>query len=70
MKTQGLWQDITAYRKFLKIDSPQDQIAKIEKVRLDDVLSAAKKYFVNSSINLAVIGNFPDRQRFEKLLKL
>ncbi|OGH23325.1 MAG: hypothetical protein A2958_00150 [Candidatus Levybacteria bacterium RIFCSPLOWO2_01_FULL_38_13] len=53
-----------------KIDSPQEQIAKIEKVRLDDVLSAAKKYFVNSSINLAVIGNFPDRQRFEKLLKL
>ena len=37
--------------------------------RLRDVEAAAQKYFKENQLNLAIIGNFDDRQRFEKLLK-
>ena len=61
-----------------KIDSPDEVIAKINRVTIDQVEAVAKKYFVEKGLNLAVIGNFPSTgsgqvpsgQRFEKLLKL
>ncbi|MBI2032824.1 MAG: hypothetical protein HYT09_04245, partial [Candidatus Levybacteria bacterium] len=43
---------------------------KIDRVKVEDVLEVAKKYLIESTLNLAVIGNFPNRQKFEKLLKL
>ncbi|HUD04396.1 MAG TPA: pitrilysin family protein [Patescibacteria group bacterium] len=52
-----------------KIETPEQLIAKIDKVTMDQVEAAAKKYFKEAQLNLAIIGNFPDRQRFEKLLK-
>ena len=61
-----------------KIDSPDEVIAKINKVTMDQIEHVAKKYFVENGLNLAVIGNFPSTgsgqvasgQRFEKLLHL
>jgi predicted Zn-dependent peptidase len=52
-----------------KIETPEELIAKIDRVTMDQVEAAAKKYFKQNQLNLAIIGNFPDRQRFEKLLK-
>ncbi|OGH37836.1 MAG: hypothetical protein A3B44_01185 [Candidatus Levybacteria bacterium RIFCSPLOWO2_01_FULL_38_21] len=52
------------------IDTPSQLIEKIDKVSLSEVAEVAKKYFLNKGLNLAVIGNFTDGQRFEKLLKL
>lgn len=52
-----------------KIESPEEIISKIDKVTMEEVEMAAKKYFKQDQLNLAIIGNFPDRQRFEKLLK-
>jgi predicted Zn-dependent peptidase len=52
-----------------KIETPEELIAKIDKVTMEEVEAAAKKYFKQNQLNLAIIGNFPDRQRFEKLLK-
>ncbi|MGA2911639.1 MAG: pitrilysin family protein [Candidatus Levyibacteriota bacterium] len=52
-----------------KIETPEELMAKIDKVTMEEVEAAAKKYFKQSQLNLAIIGNFPDRQRFEKLLK-
>jgi predicted Zn-dependent peptidase len=52
-----------------KIETPEELIAKIDKVTMEEVEEAAKKYFKENQLNLAIIGNFPDRQRFEKLLK-
>ncbi|MGA2967994.1 MAG: pitrilysin family protein [Candidatus Levyibacteriota bacterium] len=52
-----------------KIETPEQLIAKIDKVTMEQVEAAAKKYFKQNQLNLAIIGNFPDRQRFEKLLK-
>jgi predicted Zn-dependent peptidase len=53
-----------------KIETPEEIILQIDKVTLKDVEKMAKKYFLEKHLNLAIIGNFKDRQRFEKLLKL
>ena len=52
-----------------EIETPEELIEKIDKVTMEEVEAAAKKYFKQDQLNLAIIGNFPDRQRFEKLLK-
>lgn len=53
-----------------KIDTPEEVIEKIKKVTIEEVQDVAKRYFVNKGLNLAAIGNFPNGQRFEKLLRL
>jgi predicted Zn-dependent peptidase len=53
-----------------QIDTPAEVIEKIDKVTAEDVNRVAKQYLVNETLNLAVIGNFTDRQHFEDLLKL
>jgi predicted Zn-dependent peptidase len=52
-----------------EIEDPTQIMEKIEKVSLEEVEVAAKEFFKESTLNLAIIGNFDDRQRFEKLLK-
>lgn len=52
-----------------EIETPEELIKKIDKVTMEEVEAAAQKYFKQDQLNLAIIGNFPDRQRFEKLLK-
>ena len=52
-----------------KIDKPEEVLEKIKNVNLDQVEKVAKKYFVEEGLNLAIIGNFTDGQRFEKLLR-
>lgn len=52
-----------------EVEDPAEIIEKIKKVSMDEVEEAAKKFFNEKSLNLAVIGNFDNRQRFEKLLK-
>lgn len=53
-----------------KIRTPEEIIKNIDKVKIEDIERVAKKYIKNSSLNLAVIGNFKSGQDFEKLLKL
>jgi len=53
-----------------KINNPNETLAKIEKITVQDVQRAAKKYLVNQGLNLAIIGNFPSGQEFQSLLKL
>jgi len=52
------------------IENPNELLQKIDKISLEDVEKVAKKYFKKESLNLAIIGNFPNGQSFEKLLKL
>ena len=37
---------------------------------VEQLESVAKKYFVEKGLNVAIIGNFPSGQEFEKLLHL
>ena len=52
-----------------KIETPEEIIAKIDAISVADVEAVAKQYFKENGLNLAIIGNFDDRQKFEKLLK-
>jgi predicted Zn-dependent peptidase len=52
-----------------KIETPEEIIAKVDAVTLEQIQAAAQIYFKQNQLNLAIIGNFEDRQRFEKLLK-
>jgi len=53
-----------------KIETPEEVITKIDKITLSDINRVANKYIVDSTLSLAVIGNFADGKKFEKLLKL
>lgn len=52
-----------------KLTDPRTIIEKIDKVDLDDILRVAKAYLDTKALSLAIIGNFEDKSRFEKLLK-
>lgn len=52
-----------------ELHNPHEIIEKIEKVKLEDVLRVAKEYVDTKLLSLAVIGNFENPERFEKLLK-
>jgi predicted Zn-dependent peptidase len=53
-----------------KIENPDEIMRKIDGIAIADVERVAKKYFVEKTMNFAVIGNFPSGQNFENLLKL
>lgn len=50
--------------------NPDQILKKIDAVTIDDVEAVGKKYFVNQGLNLALIGNFEDRQILEELVQL
>jgi predicted Zn-dependent peptidase len=52
------------------IDNPIEMMQKIDAVTLEDIDNVGKTYMVNETLNLAVIGNFTDSERFKNLLKL
>lgn len=52
-----------------EIESLDEVIKKIDVVTLKDIEKVVKKYFKQDGLNLAIIGNFNNRQSFEKLLK-
>ena len=47
---------------------PQDVLAGLDAVTVDDVARVARDVIVSHALNLALIGPFEDEQRFEKLL--
>ena len=51
-----------------KIKTPEESIALIRAVTADDVLAVAQKIFVDKNLNLAIVGNYKDEERFKKLL--
>jgi predicted Zn-dependent peptidase len=52
-----------------KILTIQKKFAKLEAVTANDLQQVAKDIFVNEKLNLALIGPFKDKRRFEKILK-
>lgn len=53
-----------------KITDPSEILKKIDRVTEQEIMRVATKYIFEKGLNLAVIGNFDNRQRFEKLLRL
>lgn len=52
------------------IENPDEIIAQIEAVTKEEIEAVGKEFFIDKSLNLALIGNFTDRQKLEGLLKL
>lgn len=52
------------------IENPDELITKIDKITAEEVEAVGKEFFINNGLNLAMIGNFEDRQKLESLLKL
>ena len=53
-----------------KIDNPDELMKKIDAVTAEQIENVARKYFIEKGLNMAIIGNFEDRQIFENLLHL
>ena len=53
-----------------RVRSLKDYLKLIDAVRAEEILRVAKKLFVQTQLNLAVIGPFKDEARFAKILKL
>lgn len=52
-----------------EIKNPDEIIKETDRVMLDDIQRVVETYFKPESLNLAIIGNFEDEERFLKLLK-
>lgn len=52
-----------------KIRTPQEIMKAIDQVVLEEVVTVAKELFVTKKLNLAVIGPFEEKERFEKALR-
>lgn len=52
-----------------KIETPEVIFKKIDKVNLNEILEVAKDTFMPEKLNLAIIGPYKDKSRFEKLIK-
>lgn len=52
-----------------KIENPSEVLAEIDKVTKEAIEAVGKEFFKEEKLNLALIGNFPDGQKLESLLK-
>ncbi len=53
-----------------KILTPKEICDRINKVTLNDILKVGRDIFKPSKLNLALIGPFKEKEKFEKLLRL
>ncbi|MCX6796379.1 MAG: pitrilysin family protein [Candidatus Falkowbacteria bacterium] len=53
-----------------KILSPQEYLTKINKITATDIRRLSQQIFVKQGLNIAIIGPFKDKKRFEKILKI
>ena len=53
-----------------KILNPNELLKKIDKVTEGEIMTVAKKYLRDNGLNLALIGDFNNKEQFEKLLSL
>ncbi len=53
-----------------KFSSPEEIIKKFKKVSALDIQRVAKKIFINSGLNLAIIGNIKDDKKINNILKI
>ena len=65
------WASYNGVQEILKgkVDAPERECASINKVTQEDILKAAKDIFRPNNLNLALIGPFREKKKFESLLK-
>ena len=70
LETSNQWAGFYGAQEALekKMMSPEELIKKTQGVTAEQIQAVAKDIIKNESLNLAIIGPFKDRERFEKLL--
>ena len=53
-----------------EISSAKEHFAKIDKVTADDIQKTAQDIFTSQKLNLAIIGEYKDKKKFEHILQL
>jgi predicted Zn-dependent peptidase len=71
LETSDARAEFCGYQEIIKktIDMPADIIAKINSVTSNQVQELAKEVFINSGLNIAMIGRFKDDQKFRSYFK-
>ena len=72
LETSDAWAAYLGSQEILenKISTPEEECQKIDKVSQDDILKVAKEIFQPQKLNLALIGPFKEKEKFQKLLKI
>jgi predicted Zn-dependent peptidase len=72
LETSDAWAAYFGSQEILenKISTPEEECQKIDKVSQDDILKIAKEIFQPQKLNLALIGPFKEKEKFQKLLKI
>jgi predicted Zn-dependent peptidase len=71
LETSDARAEFAGYQEILKksVESPEDIIAKVNKVSAADVRNLAEEIFVNDKLNMALIGKFKDGSPFTSYFK-
>ena len=72
LETSDAWAAYFGSQEILrrKIFTPEEECQMIDKVSQDDILEVAREIFRPEKLNLALIGPFIDKTKFQRLLKL
>lgn len=72
LETSDAWAAYFGSQEILrrKIFTPEEECQMIDKVSQDDILEVAREIFRPEKLNLALIGPFTDKTKFQRLLKL
>ncbi len=72
LETSDAWASYLGTQEILKrkISTPAQECKMIDKVSQDDILKVARDIFQPRKLNLALIGPFKDKNKFQKLLKI
>lgn len=72
LETSDAWAVYLGAQEILKgkISTPEEECKMIDKVSQDDILKLAREIFRPNKLNLALIGPFKDKEKFNKLLVL
>ncbi len=72
LETSDTWASYFGIQEILQkeILTPEQECAMIDKVTADDIFKVAKEIFRPERLNLALIGPFKEKEKFQKLLKL
>jgi len=72
LETSDAWTTYLGSQEILKkkILTPEQQIKLIDKVSQNDILKLAREIFVPEKLNLALIGPFKKKKKFEEILKI
>jgi predicted Zn-dependent peptidase len=72
LETSDQYADFYAFPELLgqKIKTAEERVRKIESIKAKDVMQVAKEIFINTGLNLSIVGPYKDAKEFEEILRI